>query len=179
MVRYERGEDLYPYRYRVASAVGLCSIEIFGYSDPRARDYAVNLGIALQLTNILRDVGADARAGRVYLPQDDSGASGAAEDDLRHGRYSEPSCSSWSGRPAAPALLPRGARAAYPPRRCPLPGCGRDHGRIYFALLARSRPGASAVLRERDHGARAAQDGHRRCAAGRGAAGVRAAEGAA
>src|SRR5206468_11948224 len=65
---YETFEDLYPYCYRVASAVGLCCIEIFGYSDLRAREYAVNLGVALQLTNIMRDVEPDARAGRIYLP---------------------------------------------------------------------------------------------------------------
>src|SRR6266849_4418502 len=58
---YETFDAVYPYCYRVASAVGLCCIEIFGYSDPRAREYAVNLGIALQLTNILRDVQVDAR----------------------------------------------------------------------------------------------------------------------
>src|SRR5262249_37306117 len=65
---YETFDELYPYCYRVASAVGLCCIEIFGYVDPRAREYAINLGIALQLTNILRDVEADAQAGRVYVP---------------------------------------------------------------------------------------------------------------
>src|SRR5204862_343091 len=63
---YETFEDLAPYCYRVASAVGLCCIEIFGYTDPRAREYAVSLGMALQLTNIIRDVGADARSGRIY-----------------------------------------------------------------------------------------------------------------
>ncbi len=66
----------------MASAVGLCCIEIFGYTDPRARDYAVNLGVALQLTNILRDVQADARMGRVYLPQEDLRRFGVTADDL-------------------------------------------------------------------------------------------------
>ena len=88
-VRYERAEDLYPYCYRVASAVGLCCIEIFGYTDPRARDYAVQLGTALQLTNIIRDVGTDARVGRVYLPQQDLKEFGVTEDDLVAGRYDE------------------------------------------------------------------------------------------
>ena len=85
---YETFEALYPYCYRVASAVGLCCIEIFGYFDPRAREYAVNLGIALQLTNILRDVQADARAGRVYLPQEDLQRFGVTAEDLAAGRYS-------------------------------------------------------------------------------------------
>jgi phytoene synthase len=85
--RYETFEDLYPYCYRVASAVGLACIEIFGYRDPRARDFAVDLGVALQLTNILRDVQPDARAGRVYLPQQDLRRFGVTADDLAEGRY--------------------------------------------------------------------------------------------
>jgi 15-cis-phytoene synthase len=88
-MRYERAEDLYPYCYRVASAVGLCCIEIFGYTDPRARDYAVQLGTALQLTNIIRDVGTDAKVGRVYLPQQDLKEFGVTEEDLVAGRYDE------------------------------------------------------------------------------------------
>lgn len=66
--RYEDYERLEAYCYRVASVVGLLSIEIFGYRDPRCRDYAVFLGKALQLTNILRDVRTDAERGRIYLP---------------------------------------------------------------------------------------------------------------
>lgn len=84
---YETFADLYPYCYRVASAVGLCSIAIFGYRDPRAQDYAINLGVALQLTNILRDVQTDARMGRVYLPQEDLRRFGVSGEDLREGRY--------------------------------------------------------------------------------------------
>jgi 15-cis-phytoene synthase len=84
---YKTFDDLYPYCYRVASAVGLCCIEIFGYSDVRAREYAVNLGVALQLTNIMRDVQPDALAGRVYLPQDDLDRFGVAAGDLAAGRY--------------------------------------------------------------------------------------------
>lgn len=66
--RYETYEELERYCYRVASVVGLLSIEIFGYSNPACRDYAVHLGQALQLTNILRDVRADAERDRIYLP---------------------------------------------------------------------------------------------------------------
>ena len=72
----------------MASAVGLCCIEIFGYTDPRPRDYAMDLGIALQLTNILRDVQVDARIGRVYLPQEDLRRFGVTAEDLGAGRYS-------------------------------------------------------------------------------------------
>src|ERR1051326_8309129 len=67
--RYRDYEQLDLYCYRVASVVGLLSIEIFGYSDPLCRDYAVHLGKALQLTNILRDVRSDAERDRIYLPQ--------------------------------------------------------------------------------------------------------------
>src|SRR5262245_39686408 len=66
--RYGNYEQLELYWYRVASVVGLLSIEIFGYPDPACRDYAVYLGKALQLTNILRDVRNDAERGRIYVP---------------------------------------------------------------------------------------------------------------
>jgi phytoene synthase len=66
--RYQEHEHLELYCYRVASVVGLLSIEIFGYTDPACRQYAVYLGKALQLTNILRDVRSDAERGRIYLP---------------------------------------------------------------------------------------------------------------
>jgi 15-cis-phytoene synthase len=66
--RYENWEQLELYCYRVASVVGLLSIEIFGYRNPSAKEYAVHLGKALQLTNILRDVRTDAERGRIYLP---------------------------------------------------------------------------------------------------------------
>jgi phytoene synthase len=69
--RYPTFADLRVYCERVASAVGLASIEIFGYTNPQTRRYAVELGVALQLTNILRDVAADAARGRLYVPLDD------------------------------------------------------------------------------------------------------------
>jgi len=69
--RYENFEDLRLYCYRVASTVGLMCIEIFGYKHKSAVDFAENLGIALQLTNILRDVKKDAKKNRIYLPLED------------------------------------------------------------------------------------------------------------
>jgi phytoene synthase len=87
--RYESFEELREYCYRVAAAVGLCCIEIFGYTDPRARDYAENLGVALQLTNIMRDLRTDAERGRIYLPQDELRRFGYSEDDLLRGRYTQ------------------------------------------------------------------------------------------
>ena len=69
--RYLDYESLQLYCHRVAGVVGLLAARIFGYSDARTLDYAASLGLALQLTNIIRDVGEDARRGRIYLPQTD------------------------------------------------------------------------------------------------------------
>jgi phytoene synthase len=80
--RYETFADLRVYCERVASAVGLASIEIFGYRCPETRDYAVSLGLALQLTNILRDVAVDARRGRLYLPLEDLARFGVGESEI-------------------------------------------------------------------------------------------------
>ena len=80
--RYATFADLRTYCERVASAVGLAAIEIFEYDDHRTRDYAVELGIALQLTNILRDVAVDAARGRIYLPLEDLARFGVTEYEL-------------------------------------------------------------------------------------------------
>ena len=69
--RYETFEALKRSCLRVASAVGLICVEIFGYTDLQTRDYAVDLGIALQLTNIVRDVAVDIERGRIYIPTED------------------------------------------------------------------------------------------------------------
>ena len=80
---YATFEELRVYCYRVASAVGLVSIEIFGYQNPDCREYAIQLGLALQMTNILRDVGKDLENGRIYLPQEDLERFGYSTDALR------------------------------------------------------------------------------------------------
>jgi phytoene synthase len=87
--RYANWEELRVYCYRVASAVGLVSVEIFGYRNARCREYAVELGLALQTTNIIRDVGKDMRLGRVYLPQDEMARFGYTETDLQRGTNDE------------------------------------------------------------------------------------------
>ena len=84
--RYPTLAALEQYCWRVACAVGLVSIRIFGCVDPQSRDYAVNLGHALQLTNILRDVAEDARGGRIYLPEEDLKRFGVNEEELLAGR---------------------------------------------------------------------------------------------
>jgi 15-cis-phytoene synthase len=88
--RYETWEgDLEQYCYRVAGAVGLVCIEIFGYRDAWARQYAVELGLAFQLTNILRDVADDAQRGRIYLPRADLKRFGCREEDVLVGHCTE------------------------------------------------------------------------------------------
>lgn len=87
--RYATFEELRVYCYRVASAVGLVSIEIFGYRNPACRDYAIQLGFALQMTNIIRDVGKDLDNGRIYLPQEDLPRFGYSEVDLRQRKQND------------------------------------------------------------------------------------------
>ena len=87
--RYETFAALHQYCLRVASAVGLICVEIFGYRDDRARDYATHLGVALQLTNIIRDVAVDLARDRLYLPLEDLSRFGCAEADLRKGEVTE------------------------------------------------------------------------------------------
>ena len=81
-LRFQTFDELEPYCHRVASSVGLICAEIFGYHDPVVRDYARDLGVALQLTNILRDVGVDYRLGRLYLPLSDLARFDCTEADI-------------------------------------------------------------------------------------------------
>jgi 15-cis-phytoene synthase len=135
--RYATFDELRAYCYRVASTVGLICVEIFGYRNARARDYAVELGIALQLTNILRDVPVDLARDRLYLPLEDLEAFGCTEADLRAGRLND----------ATVALLRHQARRAreyYGRARSALPRedarrlvAAEIMGAIYRAILSR------------------------------------------
>jgi phytoene synthase len=87
--RYETFADLATYSYGVASTVGLMSMHIIGFSNPEAVSYAIKLGLALQMTNILRDVGEDWRRGRVYLPSEELAAFGLTEDDIAAGMVTD------------------------------------------------------------------------------------------
>lgn len=88
-LRYDDYEQLELYCYRVASVVGLLSIEIFGYKNPACHDYAIHLGKALQLTNILRDVKNDAARGRIYLPISELRKFNVTEAEILEGKYTE------------------------------------------------------------------------------------------
>jgi 15-cis-phytoene synthase len=87
--RYADFKSLQLYCYRVASVVGLLSVEIFGYTDRQTLKYAHDLGIALQLTNIIRDVGEDARRNRIYLPMDELQQFGVTSEDILNARETE------------------------------------------------------------------------------------------
>jgi phytoene synthase len=88
-VRYDTFDELYEYCYNVASTVGLMCSEIFGYTKESTRQYAIDLGIALQLTNIVRDVKADAQIGRIYLPREDFDRFGYSYDEILASTYNE------------------------------------------------------------------------------------------
>src|SRR3954471_4471697 len=90
--RYQTFQELELYCFRVASVVGLLSIEIFGYKNPKCREYADHLGKALQLTNILRDVRSDAERGRIYLPLEELSRHGVSEEEILRFKYSSRFC---------------------------------------------------------------------------------------
>jgi phytoene synthase len=141
--------ELRAYCYKVASTVGLVCIEIFGYENPGTRRYAEELGLALQLTNILRDVPSDLARGRLYLPLDELAAHGVTEDDLRAGRLT----------PAIAALLERQAQRAreqFARAEAALPAedarrlvAARIMGAIYHDLLLRIAARGYDVFAER------------------------------
>jgi phytoene synthase len=87
-LNYRSFDDLRLYCYRVASCVGLMCIQVFGYRDPQVVKYAEHLGIALQLTNIIRDVGTDVNMGRIYIPEEDLQKFQLTKDDLYAKKYS-------------------------------------------------------------------------------------------
>jgi phytoene synthase len=131
--RYETFEDLYEYCIRVASAVGLICLEIFGYREPSAREYAIDLGVALQLTNILRDVCGDLERGRVYIPVEDLRAYGCSVEDLR---MEAAAAGHGIGSPAVKALLRHQAlraREYYTRAAAAFPR--RDAGRLIAAEI--------------------------------------------
>ena len=87
--RFADFDELKDYCYKVASVVGLICIEVFGYDDAQAREYAVDMGLAMQLTNILRDVKEDSERDRIYLPQDEMARFGYTEQELMRGVFND------------------------------------------------------------------------------------------
>lgn len=144
--RYASWSELYDYCYHVASAVGLMCIALFGCKHPGSRDYAVHLGQALQLTNILRDVAEDAARDRIYLPQEALTEFGLCEEDILSGQRS--TATLWLVRHLAARARREYAlaRATLPPsdRRALLPA--EIMGSIYFGLLEEVEQRGDAVL---------------------------------
>jgi 15-cis-phytoene synthase len=140
-VRYVDFAELETYCDRVAGVVGLLSAEIFGYEDPRTRDYARRLGVAFQLTNIIRDVGEDARRGRIYVPQDDLVRFGVPPSDLLRGQ----------GSPAFVALMrfeAERARTWYDDALATLPQRDRHAQRAGLAMAAIYRTLLDEIARD-------------------------------
>lgn len=136
-VRYPTWETLVSYCRRVASTVGLICIEIFGYRDARTQDYAVNLGLALQLTNIIRDVATDARRGRIYLPTEDLVRFGCTEEMVSGGRLTPELRALLAFECERAHVLYRQARASLPARDVRRMVAAEIMGGIYFGILQR------------------------------------------
>lgn len=133
--RYETCTDLEQYCYRVASVVGLLSIEIFGYRNPGCRDYAIHLGKALQLTNILRDVRTDAERGRIYLPREELARFSVREEEILQFQYSTRFRSLAESVADRARGFYRRAREALPAEdRCSM-GAAELMGSVYWRLL--------------------------------------------
>jgi phytoene synthase len=147
--RYENFENLELYCHRVASVVGLLSIEIFGHQNPACRDYAVYLGKALQLTNILRDVRTDAARGRIYLPQSELKKFNVSENEILAFKYTA------NYRALATGVAGR-ARSFYALARQTLPAEDRKSmvaaelmGSVYWQLLEKLEANQFNVFGER------------------------------
>lgn len=137
--RYADWEALERYCYRVASVVGLLSIEVFGYTDPACRNYALCLGKALQLTNILRDVRNDAERGRIYLPLSELHASKVTPEEILRLQYSS-RYRDLASRVADRATEFYGlARKSLPPQDRRSMMAGELMGAVYWQLLRKLR----------------------------------------
>ncbi len=147
---YATWEDLRLYCHRVASVVGLVSIEIFGARDPAAREYALQLGLALQLTNILRDVGQDfANEGRIYLPAEDLARFGVTREDIAAKRHSHSFFSLMEFEAARAESLYRAAVAAFPSADRRALRAAEIMRAVYFRLLQTMRADRFQVLDRR------------------------------
>jgi 15-cis-phytoene synthase len=146
---YPDFDALRVYCHRVAGVVGILSAKIFGYTDARTLDYAAELGLAFQLTNIIRDVGEDARRNRIYLPLHEMAQYGVTSDDIAHGRETE------SFRKLMDFQVSR-AQRCYDEALAKLPAADRKAQRpglvmaaIYRTLLEEIRDDGSHVLTRR------------------------------
>jgi 15-cis-phytoene synthase len=142
-VRFDTFADLYPYCYRVASAVGLCCIHIWGFDGAEAKSHAEAAGIAFQLTNILRDLAEDAARGRIYLPREDLIAFGYTEEQLVRGERDERFRLLMQFQVDRARLFYNGAQ--------PLSAALRPAGRAVFQVMARTYRGLLEEIVHRDY----------------------------
>lgn len=147
--RYATFQDLLGYCYKVASVVGLASMKIFGAQQEQTRQYAVQLGYALQLTNIIRDVGEDARIGRIYLPQEDLQKFHVSEEDLLTGRSSPNFIRMMDFQYARAEDYYRKAEAALPAADKPVMIAARMMGQLYRQILHKLKAERYPVFEKR------------------------------
>lgn len=147
--RYDTFDELVGYCRRVASAVGVMCIEVFGCRDSRSRDYAFNLGLALQVTNIVRDIKADLQQGRIYLPKEDLDRFGVTEADLAAGRMTEPVRELIAHECQRARHFFAAARQAMPPAESRKLVAAEIMGGIYFEILQRIERRGYDVFTER------------------------------
>ncbi len=135
--RYETFEELQEYCYRAGSTVGLICAEVFGYKTERTKQYAIYLGIALQLTNILRDIKQDAKRGRIYIPREDLQRFGYTEDELVNSAYNERFVDLMKFECARAQYFFKKARRVLAEEDKPFLYAARAMGNIYYLLLQR------------------------------------------
>jgi 15-cis-phytoene synthase len=135
--RYATFGELEQYCYRAASTVGLICAEVFGYHHQRTKQYAVNLGIALQLTNILRDIKTDAKKGRIYLPKEDLERFGYSEEELMNSVYNDRFRALMKFECGRAHDYYRTAKSCLAEDDKPLFTAARAMGNIYYLLLLR------------------------------------------
>ena len=135
--RYGTFSELEQYCYRAASTVGLICAEVFGYTNEKTKQYAINLGIALQLTNILRDIKSDAKRGRIYLPLEDLRKFGYSENDLLNCTYNEQFVELMKFECKRAHEYFRRAKVCLAEEDKPLFTAARTMGNIYYLVLLR------------------------------------------
>lgn len=135
--RYQTFEELERYCYHVASVTGLMCIEIFGYTHDSARDYAINLGKALQMVNILRDIREDAARNRIYLPAEDLERFGYSEQELLNSVYNDRFVALMEFEAHRARSYFKAARAALHAQDRPQMVAAEIMGKIYFTILER------------------------------------------
>lgn len=146
--RYADFASLLLYCYRVAGVVGRLVARILGFENPQTLAYAEKQGLALQLTNIIRDVGEDARMGRIYLPQDECCRFDVTENSILQCRPTEEFAALMDFQTARAEQVYRDTRALLPPEDCKKQKAGLVMAAVYYALLQEiRRDGAANVLK--------------------------------